>query len=299
MKRSTGADIVFVSITLLWGTSFALAKGALVWVTPALFVAMRFAVAGVVWLALYGSCLKDLKPGTWSRGLALGAVLGAGFVFQTAGLEDTGASMTGFLTGLTVAIVPLLVIAIERTLPRVTSVAGVLLCILGLWVLTSPQGTGLGTGDLLVLVGAFFFALYIVFVEMFTADYDTRALTLIQAVGILVVAVPGILLVESPAVEFTWAFTWRWLALGLMAAVTLALQIHWQRYISATRAAVIITLQTPLSALFAFLLLAEVLPPAAYLGGGLIFLGTLVAEGGARLLPPRTRRKERAGHGAD
>ncbi len=289
MKRSTRADIVFVSITLIWSTSFALAKAAVAWATPALFVVLRFVLAGAIWFALYRTRLKDIRPGTWSRGLLLGAVLGAGFVFQTAGLEHTGASMSGFLTGLTVVIVPLLVIAIERTIPRVTSIAGVLFCLAGLWILTSPSGAGFNVGDLLTLLGAVFFALYIVFVEMFTDDYDTRALTLIQAVGILAVAVPGALLMESPAVEFTWAFTWRWLALGIMAAVTLALQIHWQRFISATRAAVIITLETPLAAFFAFLLLGEVLAPAAYAGGALIFLGTLVAEGGARLLPPRTR----------
>jgi len=272
MKRSTRADIVFVSITLIWSTSFALAKAAVAWATPALFVVLRFVLAGAIWFALYRTRLKDIRPGTWSRGLLLGAVLGS-----------------GFLTGLTVVIVPLLVIAIERTIPRVTSIAGVLFCLAGLWILTSPSGAGFNVGDLLTLLGAVFFALYIVFVEMFTDDYDTRALTLIQAVGILAVAVPGALLMESPAVEFTWAFTWRWLALGIMAAVTLALQIHWQRFISATRAAVIITLETPLAAFFAFLLLGEVLAPAAYAGGALIFLGTLVAEGGARLLPPRTR----------
>jgi len=287
VKRSSQADIVFLSITILWGTTFALAKVAVAWVTPALFVVMRFTVAGLIWFVLYRSHLKECRPGTWSRGLALGAVLGAGFVFQTAGLEHAGASMTGFLTGLTVAFVPLLVIVVERILPRATSIAGVLLCVAGLWILTSPEGGGFGPGELLILFGAFFFALYIVFVTAFTGEYDTRALTLIQAVGILAVAVPGTLLIESPAVTFSWAFTWRWLILGVMAAVTLALQIHWQKYISTTRAAVIITLQTPLAAVFAFLLLAEVLPPAAYLGGGLIFLGTLVAEGGARLVPSR------------
>jgi drug/metabolite transporter (DMT)-like permease len=74
-----------------------------------------------------------------------------------------------------------------------------------------------------------------------------------------------------------------------MAALTLALQLHWQRYISATRAGIIFTLEQPLAALFAFLLLGEVLTGAGYLGGGLIFLGMLVSEGGARLTRGRPR----------
>jgi len=126
-----------------------------------------------------------------------------------------------------------------------------------------------------------------VLVEIFTGNegYDGRALALIQVFGIFLVTLPAIPLVEQPEVHFTWALTWRWIVLGTMAAVTLALQLYWQRFITATRAAIIFTLEPPLAALFAFLLLGELLGAAAYVGGLLIFLGMLVAEGGARILP--------------
>ncbi len=287
MEKSTKADLVLVFVVSLWGTSFALVKGALDFVSPALFVLMRFVIAGAIWGLLYHRTLRGARPGIWWRGLLLGVVLGGGFILQTAGLQLTTASMSGFITGLNVVIVPLLVVLLERRLPAWTAMLGVALCTAGLWVMTAPEGTGLNTGDILTIGCAFLFALYIVLVEIFTGNegYDGRALALIQVFGIFLITLPALPLMEVPRVDFTWAFTWRWVVLGTMAAVTLALQLYWQRFITATRAAIIFTLEPPLAALFAFLLLAEVLMPSAYAGGALIVLGMLVAEGGARLLP--------------
>ena len=289
MKRSTQADIALLFVVTLWGTSFSLAKEALSWVSPILFVILRFLLAGAIWMAIYGRFLKKnekiIQREILWRGILLGAVLGCGFIMQTAGLNLTRATMSGFLTGLTVVLVPLFVILLERALPRPTSLAGVAVCAAGLWILSSPGGGGLNSGDLLTIGAAALFALHIVLVEIFTNEYDPRALTPVQAMGVLLVAVPAMFLLETPSATFNWSLLWRWLALGTMVAVTLAIQLYWQRFISATRAGIIFTLVQPLSAVFAVLLLGEVLAGAVYAGGAVIFLGMLVAEGGARLIP--------------
>lgn len=287
MKRSTQADLILIFVVLLWGTSFSLVKGALRDVSPTLFVALRFVIAGLIWGVLYRKRLKGLSAGTWWRGIVIGAVLGAGFIFQTAGLGLTTASMSAFVTGLNVVFVPLLVVAIERRMPRVASLVGVVLCTLGLYVMTSPGGEGVNTGDLLTIGCAFFFALYIVLVEIFTADHDPEAIALIQVVGVFLVTLPVIPLIETPYVHLTFGFIWRAVALGTMAAVTLGLQLYWQRYITATRAAIIFTLEPPFAAIFAFLLLGEIMGLTAYLGGAVIVVGMIVAEMGARIGPER------------
>ncbi|MFC1543882.1 EamA family transporter [Gemmatimonadota bacterium] len=114
------------------------------------------------------------------------------------------------------------------------------------------------------------FALYIVLVQVYTEDgtYDSRALSFAQVFGMLLVSVIALPIFERPTVVWAWPMVWRGLALGTMAALTLALQLHWQRFITATRAAIIFTLEPPLAALFAFLLLGEVLSAPAYVGGG-------------------------------
>jgi len=285
LRRSAQADLILIAVVAVWGTSFALVKEALEYVTPILFVILRFILAGAIWVVLYGDRLRRLSLGTLWRGTVLGAVLGAGFIFQTAGLGLTSASMSGFITGLNVVIVPLLVVAIERRIPRLTSLMGVAICATGLWVMTAPAGHGLGPGDLLTVGCAFLFALYIVLVEVYTADHEPEALVLTQTIGVLAVSLLALPFLETPRVTWNPALVWRFLVLGSMAAVTLALQLHWQRFITATRAAIIFTLEPPMAAVFAFLILGEVLTGSAYLGGGLIFLGLLFAETGARILP--------------
>jgi drug/metabolite transporter (DMT)-like permease len=287
MNRSTKADLILIGVVALWGTSFALVKGALAWTTPILFVILRFLLAGSIWLILYRHRLPHISRATLLRGVLLGTVLGAGFVFQTTGLGLTSASLSGFITGLNVVVVPLLVVAIERRFPRLTSLIGVTVCMVGLFVMTSPAGEGFGTGDLLTVGCAVLFALYIVLVEVFTAEHKPQDLVLTQTIGVLLVCLVALPFLEAPRVVWIWPLIWRWLVLGTMAAVTLALQLYWQRYISATRTAIIFALEPPLAAVFAFLLLGEVMAAAAYLGGGLIFLGMLIAETGARVVPRR------------
>lgn len=285
MRRSTQADLILIGVVAIWGTSFPLVKGALEHVSPILFVILRFILAGAIWLVVYGNRLWRLSSGTVWRGIVLGVVLGGGFILQTAGLGLTSASMSGFITGLNVVMVPLLVVAIEGRIPRPTSLMGVAICASGLWVMTAPAGHGLGLGELLTVGCAFLFALYIVLVEVYTADHEPEALVLTQTIGVLAVSVLTLPFLETPRVTWNLALIWRFLVLGSMAAVTLALQLYWQRFTTATRAAIIFTLEPPMAAVFAFLILGEVLTGSAYLGGGLIFLGLLFAEGGARFLP--------------
>lgn len=285
MRRNTQADLILIGVVALWGTSFALVKGALEHVSPILFVILRFILAGAIWLVFYGDRLLRLSRGTLWRGTVLGAVLGAGFILQTAGLGLTSASMSGFITGLNVVMVPLLVVAIEGRIPRATSLIGVAICAAGLGVMTAPAGQGMGLGELLTMGCALLFALYIVLVEVYTADHEPEALVLTQTIGVLAVSLLTLPFLETPRVAWNLALIWRLLALGSMAAVTLALQLYWQRFTTATRAAIIFTLEPPLAAVFGSLLLGEVLTGSAYLGGGIVFLGLLFAEGGARLLP--------------
>ena len=81
--------------------------------------------------------------------------------------------------------------------------------------------------------------------------YDGKALVLASALGTLAVSLVVLPFLERPAVVWVWPMVWRFLVLGTMAALTIALQLHWQRFISATRAAIIFTLEPPLAALFA------------------------------------------------
>ncbi|MCK7460961.1 MAG: DMT family transporter [Sphingobacterium sp.] len=95
----------------------------------------------------------------WKRGAILGLSLFGGLILQTKGLGITTASKSGFLTGLTVVFVPLLVIAIERKKPGLRAWMAVALCVAGFFLMTSPSGAGWNTGDWLTLLCAWFLPL--------------------------------------------------------------------------------------------------------------------------------------------
>ena len=112
-------------------------------------------------------------------GIFLGVLLAAGFALQTAGLERTTVSSTGFITGLYVVLTPLLALVLFRHRIPAATWAGVGLAVVGL-ALLSGIDAGSATGDLLVLAGSFAAALQILVVERYATRYDAVALTLVE-----------------------------------------------------------------------------------------------------------------------
>src|SRR5207244_7068413 len=113
------------------------------------FLAIRFAIATVTLAPVGGARLRSLgRPGARAAVLA-GSLLGAGFALQTAGLERTSVSSTGFVTGMYVPLTPLLALALFRVRVGAAAWIGVSLATVGLALLSGVhQGSALG--DLLV-----------------------------------------------------------------------------------------------------------------------------------------------------
>ena len=118
------------------------------------------------------------RPGSVRRALA-GALLGAGYALQTAGLERTSVSSTGFITGMYVVLTPLLALVLFRTRIGAAAWCGVLLATVGLALLAGVHG-GSPLGDLLVLAGAAVYSLQIVLMERYAPRYDALAFTLVE-----------------------------------------------------------------------------------------------------------------------
>src|SRR5207302_5928516 len=103
---------------------------------------------------------------------------GLGIGLQTAGLQRTTVSSTGFITGLYVVLTPLFGFLLFRTRVGAEVWAGVALSIAGLAMLSGVR-VGSTTGDLLVLVSTSAQALQIVMVERYGKRFDAIALTMV------------------------------------------------------------------------------------------------------------------------
>ena len=161
MSRSLKAHILLVLITLIWGSNFVVIKNALADISPLFFNAVRMSLAAVVLAAIFYRELPRLTASALRSGCLVGVFLFIGNELQTVGLKYTTPSKSAFLTGVSVVLVPVfLALFWKRAINRWTSV-GVVLALVGLYLLTVPASPGAGLnlrsmnhGDLLTLGAA-------------------------------------------------------------------------------------------------------------------------------------------------
>jgi len=273
------ADLTMGLVALIWGSTFVVVQNALDDVAPMTFVAWRFICATVVLGMLFTRRVRRVSRQGIVAGALIGVWLSGGYIFQTIGLQSTTTAKAGFITGLSVVIVPVLATALLRRPPARGAVAGIVAATIGLGLLSLDSNLGVQTGDLWVLAGAFMFALHIVSVSQFSNHHDTIQLAIAQIATTALLSTGAAFAFETPTVDFplkTWgaiAFT------GVVAtALVFSLQVHVQRFTTATHTALIFSLEPVFAAFFGWWWADEILGTKELLGCGLILLGMIVAE---------------------
>src|SRR4051812_59852 len=133
------ALFALVAVTAVWGVTFVQVKDAVA-IYPLLpFLALRFGIATLT-LGPAVPRVRSLGPGGLRAAALAGALLGAGYVLQTLGLERTTVSSAGFVTGLYVVLTPLLALALFRVRAGVAAWGGVGVATAGLAVLARGHG---------------------------------------------------------------------------------------------------------------------------------------------------------------
>jgi drug/metabolite transporter (DMT)-like permease len=221
-------------------------------------------------------------PGRVIVGLAapllMGLALFAGYALQTFGLRLTTPAKAGFVTGLSVVIVPVVSTLLLRQRLGRGAWLGVGLATAGLALLTLNAGLTVNPGDVLVFGCAVAFACQILLTGRFAPGADPLLLTFGQIAVVALLAGVAALLVERPPappanVVFAAAFT------GILAtSLAFGIQTAAQRFTSATRTALIFATEPIFAALFSYLLIGEVLGPRQMLGCALITAGMVTAE---------------------
>lgn len=242
-----------VAVTAVWGSTFLLVQDSITRMPVMDFLAVRFSVATLAMLALRPRCLHGMTRTGFLQASGLGVVLGLAFITQTYGLQHTSATVSGFITGMYVVLTPVLSWLLVRKGATRNTVFAVALATLGLGLL-SLHGWSVGLGELLTLACAFLFALHIVGLGEWSAQYDSYSFALVQigvvAVITLVASAPGgIMLPPDGGV---------WFAIGITAILATAaaflIQTWAQSLVSPTRAAIVMTMEPVFAGLFGVLL---------------------------------------------
>jgi drug/metabolite transporter (DMT)-like permease len=278
-KKRTEAEFLMVLVALIWGVTFVLVKNALADIGPFLFLGIRFTLAFFVLAIFSFKNIMKIEISTLAAGCLLGFFLFIGYVFQTVGLQFTSSSNAGFITGVSVVLVPIMFVIKNRKMPAWSTTLTVIMAAVGLFLLSVPAGKiALGYGDLMMLVCAFGFALHIVFVSKYSYQHNAVAITGIQIlfVGILCLIIG---LATEPWPQHFSNDTVLAIIVTSIFATSLAflLQNYLQKFSSPTRFAVVLTSEPVFAALAGFLWAGEILSSRAYSGAALILLAMLLS----------------------
>ena len=279
MTSRTRAELFLLSVTLIWGSTFALSKYLLDTISPLFYIGIRFSLALVIFTVLAYRRVIATTKAAFLKGGILGVLLFSGFAAQTIGLQYTGATKSAFITGMMVVFTPICQIIIERKAPKIGNIIGILLVTVGLYLLTSPAGSEFNFGDALNLFCAITFALYIVYLDVFSKGQDPVHLTIAQFVVCAVLGLTAAFLFEPVRFHPTTAAYGALLYLTVFATViALFIQTRFQKDTTPTRSAVIFSIEPVLAAGIAYVVLGEVLGVPGMVGGALIVGGVLVSE---------------------
>ena len=285
--------IALVGVTVIWGYTFVPVQEAIAIYPLFAFLAVRFGISSLVLAPFAWRSLRMLPRSGFVAGVGAGVLLAAAYGLQTAGLELTTVSSTGFITGLYVVLTPLLALALFRTPVAAAAWVGVALAVAGLLLLNGVPG-GSTVGNALVLGNAVAQSFQIVAMERFAPRYDARALTFLQmavsCAGFTVIALSRgeLSLPQDGSVWYALVVT------GVFAGALGYLVATWvQSRATAARAALVFTLEAPFAALFGVLLLSERLGFVGWAGCAVMLAGILFAEPAAVATLRRLARRPR------
>jgi len=272
------AVLALVLVTAVWGVTFVQVKDAVALYPLFAFLAVRFWIATLT-LAVPGlPRVRSLGRPGFVGGAFLGLLLAAGYTLQTAGLERTTVSSTGFITGMYVVLTPLIALVLVRSRIGLSVWGGVALSTIGLAMLSGIHA-GSVTGDLLVLAAAAVYSLQIVLMERYAPRYDAVAFTLVEmlaagiALGVVAAALGDLHLPHG------WTVWGALLVTGVFASALAFLVQTWaQRRTSATRTALAFTMEPVWTAFFGYTLAGDRLGLLGWGGCAVIMAGIVLAE---------------------
>jgi drug/metabolite transporter (DMT)-like permease len=270
--------LALIFVTAVWGVTFVQVKDAVAIYPLFAFLAVRFAIASATLAYPAAKRMRGLGRTGVAGGAFLGLLLAAGYALQTAGLERTTVSSTGFITGMYVVLTPLIALVLYRSRIGLGAWVGVLVATVGLAMLSGIHA-GSVTGDLLVLAGAGVYSLQIVLMERYAPRFDALAFTFVEMaaafLGLLVVA----LSLGDLGVPRGWTVWGALLVTGVFASALGYLVQTWaQRRTSATRTALAFTMEPVWTAFFGYTLAGDRLGALGWGGCVAIMAGIVLAE---------------------
>jgi len=278
-------SLILLLTAIIWGVAFVAQSVGMDYVGPFTFTCVRSLIGGAVLLpflairrrerpALSAPDKKLLALG----GLCCGIFLAAASCFQQFGIQFTTVGKAGFITAFYIVLVPVLGLFFKKHCGVFVWV-GVILALVGLYLLCITEGFSIQPGDLMVFICALLFAGHILVIDHFTQKVDGVAMACIQFFVCGALCAVPMLLFERPSFS---QLTAAWLPIlyagVLSSGVGYTLQIVGQKDMNPTIASLILSLESVVSVLAGLLLLGQQLSLREILGCVFMFAAIIMAQ---------------------
>ena len=286
------SSLCLLAAALIWGSTFVAQSVAMDLMEPYIYNASRFLLGFLVLLpvALFvgkkdplavnysGQRRPESRRLLFRGGICCGLCLFFAGSFQQVGIQYTTAGKAGFITALYIILVPLFGLFLKKKC-SVLIIPAVILAVIGFYLLCIHEGFSINKGDAIVLGCSFVFAAHILFVDHYSPLVNPIQLSCVQfLVAGLLSLIPAFLL-ETPSWK---AILTCWFPIAyagvLSAGVAYTLQIIGQRGLHPAVAALIMSLESVVSALTGWLILGDVLTRKELLGCILVFSAVVLAQ---------------------
>jgi drug/metabolite transporter (DMT)-like permease len=301
------ADLAIILAAAIWGMSFNFTRWGLDDCSPALFLLCRFGLALAISLALFRSHLKGLNRKTIRQGITLGFFMGTGYLLQNYSVNFTEVSRAAFIAALTLPAIPIVSFVLFREKIKLNNLAGIILALVGLYFLLDPSFKGLRSGDVIALISVPFWALYLIYINIYTENNQephlTSKLLVLQFVGAIPLVLLTAFIFESglffslhpdlvKGLKPSGLFLAGLLYCAILASICIVfIQTACQKYTTPIQAMLCFQFEPVTATLGAWLLLAEPIGLKAVVGAVVIILGVLTSELGGMFLAKKETEK--------
>ena len=288
---SLPGEALLLVTAIVWGTGFVAQRKAMEGMQPFAFIALRFFLGCLVLLPALilknaGRQSTTEKALGWKgllRGMVLPSLLPGLFLFagtsmQQLGIMTTSASKAGFLTALYLVLVPVFGLFLGKR-ANLWVWIGVALALLGVWFLSVNLQLSIQKGDILILIGAMFWALQILALDHFTPKLDALELAFGQFLTAAVLGLVASLIGESGPMVSNPSAWGPLLYSGIVAVgIGFTLQVFGQSKVDPALASLIMSLEAVFALLGGMLFLGERLSGREWLGSAVMLAAVILVQ---------------------
>tara|TARA_B100000945_G_scaffold319681_1_gene327478 strand:+ start:1362 stop:2252 length:891 start_codon:yes stop_codon:yes gene_type:complete len=287
MKRVI-AFICLIACTLIWGTTFIAQDTGMDHIGPFTFNATRFFVAFLVVIPFVfifekEKIIKYVKPEKKlfiKLMIPVGLSLFLGTQLQQISLLYTDVANSAFFTIFYVPLVPILIYFLFSDIPHWSVWPSVFVCVLGGYFLSDFNDADVRLGDGIVLLGAVFWALHIIYIGKLVTEFNLPFfIALLQNLVVAVLSFFLVLIFEHIDFNKIILETYEILYAGILSGgLAFVLQLFGQRHIPAAPAAIVMSLEGVFATISAWIILSQILGFNNIIGCVLILGGVLFSQ---------------------